>query len=132
MKKLSSSTARRNTRLGWRTDLICCWTSAAAVLADFVLQRSGAREIAACTWALREGMLLELAKATNRGAREIRRGSVNALAARFAHPNRHGRQVAKLALMLFDATALALELPESSRELLEYAALLHDIGHAID
>ncbi len=105
---------------------------AAAMLADFVLQRSGAREIAACTWALREGMLLELAKATNRGAREIRRGSVNALAARFAHPNRHGRQVAKLALMLFDATALALELPESSRELLEYAALLHDIGHAID
>src|SRR6516162_7055484 len=34
--------------------------------------------------------------------------------------------------MLFDATALPLELPESSRELLEYAALLHDIGHAID
>jgi exopolyphosphatase / guanosine-5'-triphosphate,3'-diphosphate pyrophosphatase len=34
--------------------------------------------------------------------------------------------------MLFDATGVALELPESSRELLEYAALLHDIGHAID
>jgi exopolyphosphatase/guanosine-5'-triphosphate,3'-diphosphate pyrophosphatase len=105
---------------------------AAAILTDFVLRHSGAKEMAACSWALREGMLLELADAANRSAREIRRSSVNVLAARFAHHNLHGRQVAKLALMLFDATAFALELPESSRELLEYAALLHDIGHAID
>jgi len=105
---------------------------AAAMLADFVLQHSGAGKLVACNWALREGMLLELAEATNRSAREIRRGSVKALATRFAHRNRHGRQVAKLASKLFDATAFALELPESSRELLEHAALLHDIGHAID
>src|ERR1019366_7202431 len=58
--------------------------------------------------------------------------SVNALAARFAGVNKHGRQVAKLALKLFDATAPVLALPKSARELLEYAALLHDIGHAID
>jgi exopolyphosphatase / guanosine-5'-triphosphate,3'-diphosphate pyrophosphatase len=105
---------------------------AAAMLANFVLRRSGAKEMAACTWALREGMLLELAEATSRSGREIRRGSINALATRFAHRNLHGRQVAKLALKLFDATAFALELPESSRELLAHAALLHDIGHAID
>jgi exopolyphosphatase / guanosine-5'-triphosphate,3'-diphosphate pyrophosphatase len=105
---------------------------AAAMVTDFVLRRSGAREIAACLWALREGMLLELAAATNRSSTEIRRGSVYALAARFAGDNQHGRHVAKLALMLFDSMALALDLPESSRELLEYAAVLHDIGHAID
>ena len=105
---------------------------AAAMLADFVLRHSGAKEIVACLWALREGMLLELAQATKRSAPEIRRGSVNALATRFADHNLHGRRVARLALMLFDATAFPLELPESSRELLEYAALLHDIGHAID
>jgi exopolyphosphatase / guanosine-5'-triphosphate,3'-diphosphate pyrophosphatase len=105
---------------------------AAAMLANFVLQRSGAEEMVACSWALREGMLLDLAQASNCGAQEIRRGGVNALATRFAHDNRHGRQVARLALKLFDATSLALELPESSRELLQHAALLHDIGHAID
>jgi exopolyphosphatase / guanosine-5'-triphosphate,3'-diphosphate pyrophosphatase len=105
---------------------------AAAMLADFVLRHSGAKEMAACLWALREGMLLELAEATNRGAQEIRCGSVSTLARRFADDNIHGRQVARLALMLFDATAVALQLPEGSRELLEYAALLHDIGHAID
>lgn len=111
-----------------RTDQI----PASAMLADFVLRRSGAKEMVACTWALREGMLLEMAEATNRGELEIRRASVNALATRFAQHNLHGRQVAKLALKLFDATALMLELPESSRELLEHAALLHDIGHVID
>jgi exopolyphosphatase / guanosine-5'-triphosphate,3'-diphosphate pyrophosphatase len=104
----------------------------AAMLADFVLRHSGAKELVACLWALREGMLLELAEATKRSAREIRSNSVKALATRFADGNLHGRQVARLALMLFDATGVALELPESSRELLEYAALLHDIGHAID
>jgi exopolyphosphatase / guanosine-5'-triphosphate,3'-diphosphate pyrophosphatase len=106
--------------------------TAAAILADFVLQHSGAKEMVACAWALREGMLLELAETTHRSAREIRRDAVNALATRFAKDNPHGRQVAKLALMLFDETSIALELPEGSRELLEYAALLHDIGHAID
>ena len=105
---------------------------ASAMLAEFVLRRSGAKEIVACSWALREGMLLELAEATDRSAMEIRRSSVNVLATRFAQHNLHGRQVARLSLALFDATAPSLELPDSSRELLEYAALLHDIGHAID
>src|SRR5213078_4310210 len=34
---------------------------AAAVLADFVLTRTGAAELMACAWALREGVLLDLA-----------------------------------------------------------------------
>ena len=37
-----------------------------------------------------------------------------------------------LALQLFDALAPDLGLPPAARELLEYAALLHDIGHAIE
>ena len=35
---------------------------AAAVLVDFLLRRSGAEELTACTWALREGLLLDLAR----------------------------------------------------------------------
>ncbi len=111
-----------------RTDQV----AAAAMLGDFVLRHSGARHLVACQWALREGMLLEMAEADNSSTAETRRSTVNALAGRFADHNAHGRHVAKLALMLFDATATALKLPESSRELLEYAALLHDIGHSID
>jgi len=40
--------------------------------------------------------------------------------------------VAMLALQLFDMLAPDLGLPPSARELLEHAALLHDIGHAIE
>jgi exopolyphosphatase/guanosine-5'-triphosphate,3'-diphosphate pyrophosphatase len=108
---------------------------AAAVLVDFVLQRAGATDLVACTWALREGLLLELAMGGDRrraSARQARRRSVEALAARFAGENAHGQQVARLALALFDGTAHALGLGPAARELLEYAALLHDIGHAID
>jgi exopolyphosphatase/guanosine-5'-triphosphate,3'-diphosphate pyrophosphatase len=108
---------------------------AAAVLVDFLLARSGAPELVACGWALREGLLLELAqRAGGRRAlaSDVRRRSVEALAAKFAGPNAHGRQVARIALALFDGTAKALGLDTRARELLEYAALLHDIGHAVD
>ncbi len=67
-----------------------------------------------------------------RSATEARRRSVMMLAKRFCGTNEHGKQVARLALKLFDATALLLGLPASARELLEYSALLHDVGHAID
>jgi len=40
--------------------------------------------------------------------------------------------VARLARQLFDATFSDLGLPASGRELVEFAGLLHDIGHAID
>src|SRR6266516_381778 len=108
---------------------------AAAVLADFVLARTGAAELMACAWALREGVLLELAGVRRdpvAGAERDRRRAVEALAGRFAGANPHGRHVARLALALFDGTAAALGLPARARELLHHAALLHDIGHAID
>ncbi len=112
-----------------RTDLM----PAAAALVNFIMKTSGAPELVACSWALREGVLLGLAqKIDSRSAADARRRSVGALAARFAGANEHGIQVARLALKLFDAIAPVLGLPESSRELLEFAALLHDIGHAID
>jgi exopolyphosphatase/guanosine-5'-triphosphate,3'-diphosphate pyrophosphatase len=114
-----------------RADLI----PAAAVLADFVLSHAGAPALMACGWALREGVLLDLAgigAPAPADADRGRRRSVEALAARFANDNTHGRQVATLATALFDGTAQALGLPPGGRELLEYAALLHDIGHAID
>ncbi len=112
-----------------RSDLM----PAAGMLADFVLRKSGAAELIACTWALREGVLLGLARTTSgRTATEARRRSVMMLAKRFCGSNEHGKQVARLALKIFDATASMLGLPPGARELAEYAALLHDIGSVID
>ncbi len=106
---------------------------AAALLTDYVLRKSGAPYLTACTWALREGLLLGLMRKDGKRPRmDARRRSVLGLATRFGGRNAHGKHVAKLALALYDATALVLGLNGKARELLEYAALLHDIGHTID
>ena len=107
---------------------------AAAVLTDFILEHAGAPELVACTWALREGIILSMLEGGRRahGAAESRRRSVRALARRFGALNGHGPQVARLAGKIFDAAAPALKLGVEARELLEYAALLHDIGRVID
>jgi exopolyphosphatase/guanosine-5'-triphosphate,3'-diphosphate pyrophosphatase len=107
---------------------------AAAVLLDVILARARVPHLTVCSWALREGVLLELAGVDGSGAGTTagRRRSVVALARRYAGDNAHGRQVARIATELFDATAGLLGLAPCSRELLEYAGLLHDIGHAVD
>ncbi|MFN8543833.1 MAG: Ppx/GppA phosphatase family protein [Candidatus Binatia bacterium] len=108
---------------------------AAAILVHFILEESGIGELVACAWALREGVLLELAQPRGEhwvSGTAVRRRSVEGLAAQWAGENAHGRQVARLATVLFDGTAADLRLPAATRELLEYAALLHDIGHVID
>jgi len=115
---------------GKRNDLL----PASAVLVDRLLRAAQAPELRLCTWALREGLLLELAGVpATRTARSgsARHRSVAGLARHFAGPNRHGDHVAMLGGKLFDGLADVLGLPADSRELLEHAAVLHDIGHAI-
>jgi exopolyphosphatase / guanosine-5'-triphosphate,3'-diphosphate pyrophosphatase len=113
-----------------RSDLM----PAAAILVNFLLEHAGAPALIACTWALREGILLSMVNAPARkhGSVEARRRSVAALARRFGALNGHGPQVARLALKIFDAAAPILKVGPHARELLEHAALLHDIGRAID
>jgi exopolyphosphatase/guanosine-5'-triphosphate,3'-diphosphate pyrophosphatase len=108
---------------------------ASVILLDVILSQAGELDLVACSWALREGVLLELARvpsAQGPASPAGRRRSIQALATRYAGTNAHGRQVAALALQLFDALAPDLGLPPNARELLEHAAVLHDIGHAIE
>lgn len=94
-----------------------------------VLDRYGMDSLTVGEWALREGMLLEAAGRLHLPhPRAIRRGSVLDLCRRFGWPEAHSRQVARLALSLFDQTHDLHGLGEHERELLEYGALLHDIG----
>lgn len=87
-------------------------------------------------WALREGMVLDAIGRHDPDdwsddPRAIRRASVHALARRCSWPEAHSRHVAHLALELFDETRELHGLDERDRELLEYAALLHDIGEHV-
>jgi exopolyphosphatase/guanosine-5'-triphosphate,3'-diphosphate pyrophosphatase len=59
-----------------------------------------------------------------------RRKGIMRLASRYDREPAHSRQVARLALLIFDQTAQLHKLDGAARELLEYACLLHDIGWA--
>lgn len=114
-----------------RADIIV----AGAAILDTLMDDLGIETIIALDdCGLREGLLLDdLARA---GRHELRRGadvrerSVLQLARSTSFDERHARQVARLALELFDSARAARlhRLGPEERELLEYAALLHDIG----
>jgi exopolyphosphatase/guanosine-5'-triphosphate,3'-diphosphate pyrophosphatase len=105
------------------------------ILFDTIFKVFGIREVIISDSALREGMVVHHI-ATVRGrdghsALDIRRQSVMELAHRCNWDETHSRQVAKLSLMLFDQLQPQHNLKERYRELLEYAALLHNIGEFI-
>ena len=107
---------------------------AGAIVLDTILKRLGARDLTLCDLALREGLALDYIR-RNRAQiaivekyPDVRRRSVFELAERCSYARDHSRQVARLALELFDQTQPAHRLDSRAREWLEYAALLHDIG----
>jgi exopolyphosphatase/guanosine-5'-triphosphate,3'-diphosphate pyrophosphatase len=114
-----------------RADIIV----AGAAILEALMEDLGIETIVALDdCGLREGLLLDdLARA---GQHELAHGagvrerSVLQLARATAFDEAHARQVARLALELFDSAQRAglHRLGAEERELLEYAALLHDIG----
>jgi exopolyphosphatase / guanosine-5'-triphosphate,3'-diphosphate pyrophosphatase len=87
-------------------------------------------------WALREGIVLDVIghhdpSDWSDDPRAIRRASVHGFTRRCASPEDHTRQVARLALRLFDQTTGLHHLGPDDRELLEYAAMLHDVGEHV-
>lgn len=110
---------------------------AGAILLDTLLRRLGAEEITLCDLALREGVLLDYIHGHRKHiARidrypDVRRRSVIELAERCSWEGEHSRQVAALALTIFDFTKRIHGLGDREREWLEYAGFLHDIGNHI-
>ena len=113
-----------------RADLVVAGT----ILLDTLLRTLGADEITLCDLALREGLVLDFIQRNRRHIRQVdevpdvRRRSVLELAERCGWEADHARQVAALALRLFDGLRPLHALGDREREWLEYAALLHDVG----
>jgi exopolyphosphatase/guanosine-5'-triphosphate,3'-diphosphate pyrophosphatase len=107
---------------------------AGAVILEAAMRHLGLDAVVAVDTGLRNGVLRDLAlrsPAAAAAAAEGRTQAVLALGRRFAFDERHARQVTRLALQLFDQLAVVHGLPASARGLLEAAALLHDVGHAV-
>jgi exopolyphosphatase/guanosine-5'-triphosphate,3'-diphosphate pyrophosphatase len=102
------------------------------------MEEAGLKELFPCERALREGVVADYAMRNaprldvrSEEITDPRRRSVEFLARRVGALDRHARQVARLSLLMFDALLPIHGLEPRDRELLEYAALLHDAGYWI-
>lgn len=112
-----------------RSDII----AAGAVLLDEIVDLLGIAELTVSEAALREGVLLH--RAARRDAPgvadrlgDIRHRSVVRMAEAFHEDPSHIRQAAELTLQLFDRLRPEHGLGPTERDLLEAAALLHNVG----
>lgn len=105
-----------------------------AVILEQAMLALGIERMLVSDYALREGVLLDVLQRRRGSARhhlrDLRRKSVEHLADLMDSDRRHSSNVARLALSLFDQTSvLGLhDLSDESRELLEAAALLCNVG----
>jgi exopolyphosphatase / guanosine-5'-triphosphate,3'-diphosphate pyrophosphatase len=107
--------------------------AAAAVIAAIV-DVFGIERLTVSEWGLREGAIVEalgIEGVAHPGIVDIRRGAVRRLESAWAREPEHAERVRDVALALFDATTPVHGLGPVDRELLEYGALLHDIGTSV-
>jgi exopolyphosphatase/guanosine-5'-triphosphate,3'-diphosphate pyrophosphatase len=108
-----------------------------AMVLEHVLEEVGADEIVVSDFGVREGLVSdyieyhaeEISALDDVGDVKLR--SVLGLLHKFHSDGPHPRHVAQLALALFDGLVDQHGLDGEARELLRFAALLHDIGSAI-
>lgn len=79
-------------------------------------------------WILKHRPELDISKSVA----DPRRRSVLAAMARYGVDDGHARATAEIAVRIFDATARKHQLAVDDRRTLEFAAMLHDLGHHID
>ncbi len=110
---------------------------AGAVTLDTILEECGAREMTISTYALREGIVLDTISKYEGDhiglahLSDLRYESILRIGKMYNFDMEHGRHVADLALSIYDALQPLHNLDAESREHLEAASLLHDIGYYI-
>jgi exopolyphosphatase/guanosine-5'-triphosphate,3'-diphosphate pyrophosphatase len=106
---------------------------AGAVILEALMRTLELDAVTAVDRGLREGILLDLVKRrrTDEPDTSLSEAAV-ALGRRFNFGEDHALEVTKLALALFDELAPMHQLPAAARPWLEAAAILHDVGHALN
>lgn len=109
-----------------------------ALLLVQLLDLVKAESIVLCDSSIREGLVADyLARAAGRADSDppkvdLRMRSVLALARRCGQAGQHAQRVTDLATQIFDQTQSVHQLGPAERRILEFAALLHDVGRHID
>lgn len=116
-----------------RADII----PAGVIILSTIFELFDISEMTISDYALREGVIVDSMWKYGREdfekfkLKNIRRNSINHLADTFIYDRTHCDHVADLGLRLFDQLQPLHKLDDASREYLEAAAILHDIGHHI-
>lgn len=159
-RKLGRMTLRERRRVPGiekaRADIIV----AGGLLLQCILSDLGASEITSCDWSLREGSILNYLRrrrethiapqiqrvptlvvpgeqdalsypVTDDSDLDVRARSVLSVARRYDYDIPHSHHVVRLSTRIFDDTVNLHQLNGQDRKLLQYAAILHDIGYHI-
>lgn len=118
-----------------RSDIL----AAGGVILETCMEELGFEEITTSSYAMREGIIFDTIRtgrdggtsATATALTDLRLESVVKLGRTYDFDEPHARNTARLAVLLFDRLSELHKLSGESRELLEAAALLHDIGYYI-
>jgi exopolyphosphatase/guanosine-5'-triphosphate,3'-diphosphate pyrophosphatase len=138
LSKLKSATiAERRAWLGAEPDRAEVIVAGAVVLRE-LMEILGFSNILISPKGLRDGVMRELAERTSGPAParlyrdEVVLESVHAIGTRYRYDPHHARQVAKLALKLFQDLEPLHALKAEQRDILFAASLLHDIGQFVN
>lgn len=117
-----------------RADIV----AAGGIVLETVMEELGFNEFTISSYALREGIILDTIRknaeaegGTPAHLSDLRYETVMKIGRTYNFDEKHGLHVAKLALRLYDDLIPLHNLGDDSRELLEAAAILHDIGYYI-
>lgn len=132
LSDLSRSTAEERRRMPGltpeRADIVLAGT---LVLAE-AMKLTGAGSVFVNARGIREGIVIDTVRRRRPAEPAMTRAdSVRAFGKRCAYDPVHAEKVASLALDLFDQLAPSLALEPAGRDILEAAALLHDVGYYI-
>jgi len=133
-KQLADSDLHQRLRLAGMDPRRADLSVGGAILLDTILKNLKAEEVTLCDLALREGLIIDYIQRNSARIRkvdrypDVRRRSIIELGERCNYWSEHSQQVARLALSIFDQTRSTHKLADPERELLEYGALLHDVG----
>jgi exopolyphosphatase/guanosine-5'-triphosphate,3'-diphosphate pyrophosphatase len=110
-----------------RADIIVAGLAVAAE----VLELFDAPKVTVSAFGLREGLLIHLARPATEGQPPNKARALRRFADRCRADRRHGEQTARMARKLFDVLGKRLGCGPDDWELLEAAALLHDVGQLV-
>jgi exopolyphosphatase/guanosine-5'-triphosphate,3'-diphosphate pyrophosphatase len=138
VKKLSEMDAAKRAKVAGIGDARADTIHLGGVLLLELLEMAKGEELTLCDTSLREGVIWDYIErhgvdaVPHRPISDPRRRSVIELMRKYDRDDPREVHIADLALSLFDQTQKIHGLGAASRELLEYASLLHGIGRHID